>query len=122
MDAGDTGETLTTRPIRFNGRHLFVNAEVRKGELSVEILDLDGTVIEPFSRERCIPVHVDSTRTEIQWRQQSDLSVVAGKTVRLRFHVRNGSLYSFWVSADTSGASQGYIAGGGPAEIQGNAF
>ena len=43
-----------------------------------------------------------------------DLSALAGKPVRFRFHLRNGSLYSFWVSPETSGASHGYVAAGGP--------
>jgi hypothetical protein len=34
--------------------------------------------------------------------------------VRLRFHLSNAQLYSFWVSGDASGASQGYVAAGGP--------
>jgi hypothetical protein len=33
----------------------------------------------------------------------------------LRFSVRNGSLYSFWVSRDGLGRSGGYVAAGGPA-------
>jgi len=32
----------------------------------------------------------------------------------VRFHLRNGSLYAFWVSRDPSGASDGYVAAGGP--------
>src|SRR2546426_11227408 len=39
MDAGETGGTLTTRPVRFSGKHLFVNVDNAKGELRVEILD-----------------------------------------------------------------------------------
>ena len=35
-------------------------------------------------------------------------------TVRLRFHLKKGKLYSFWVSADGDGASGGYVAAGGP--------
>jgi len=34
--------------------------------------------------------------------------------VRIRFEVKNGSLYAFWVSPGTNGASQGYVAAGGP--------
>jgi len=34
--------------------------------------------------------------------------------VRLRFHLRSGRLYAFWVSPDASGASGGYVAAGGP--------
>jgi hypothetical protein len=34
--------------------------------------------------------------------------------VRFRFHLKKGKLYAFWVSAERSGASGGYMAGGGP--------
>ena len=42
------------------------------------------------------------------------LGRLAGRTVRFRFHLRAGELYSFWVSGDESGASNGYVAAGGP--------
>mgnify|MGYP006908271454 CR=1 FL=1 len=48
------------------------------------------------------------------WKGVTDLSALAGKTVRVRFHLQNGSLYSFWVSPETTGASHGYVAAGGP--------
>jgi hypothetical protein len=32
----------------------------------------------------------------------------------LRFYLRNGALYAFWVSPEESGASHGYVAAGGP--------
>jgi mannose-1-phosphate guanylyltransferase len=38
---------------------------------------------------------------------------LAGKKVKFKFYLTNGSLYSFWVSPDKSGASYGYIAAGG---------
>jgi len=41
-------------------------------------------------------------------------SHLAGRPVRFRFHLTNGKLYSFWVSPNETGASQGYLAGGGP--------
>jgi hypothetical protein len=33
---------------------------------------------------------------------------------KVRFHLRQGRLYAFWVSPDPSGASHGYVAAGGP--------
>ena len=50
----------------------------------------------------------------IRWREGNDLAGLAGKPVRFRFRLKNGSLYSFWVSPDESGASRGYVAAGGP--------
>ncbi len=115
MDAGaETGE-LTTRPVTFKGRHLFVNVDSSEGgELRVEVLDRDGNVIGPFTAVNCVPVSVDSTITEVTWRGAPDLSALAGQPVRFRFHLRGGSLYAFWVSPEKSGASHGYVAAGGP--------
>ncbi len=38
------------------------------------------------------------------------LSTLRDKPVRFRFHLRDGRMYSFWVSAAASGASRGYVA------------
>jgi lysophospholipase L1-like esterase len=114
LDAGATPGVLTTRPVCFHGKRLFVNASVDRGELTVEILDRQGQAIAPFTRANCLPLTLDKTLAEVKFRGVDDLSPLAGQPVGLRFHLRNGSLYSFWVSPDASGASQGYVAAGGP--------
>jgi hypothetical protein len=105
MAAGAAAGTLTTRPVLFRGRRLFVNASVPDGELRAEVLDEAGAVIGPFSAATCVPVRGDGTRQEVRWDDVTDLAAVAGSAVRLRFHLRDGRLYSFWAS-DT-GASHG---------------
>ena len=114
MDAGEQPGTLTTRPLRFRGRHLFVNVDNPKGELRVEVLDDQGRVIKPFTRENCVPVHVDRTSQAVQWREVTDLGAVRDRPVKLRFTLTNGRLYAFWVSPEATGASHGYVAAGGP--------
>jgi len=114
MDADEKEGSLTTRPVRFGGKHLFVNVEAPAGELRVEVLDDRGEVVAPFSRARCIPLKADATLEQVRWEGSPDLSSLAGKTVRFRFFARNARLYSFWVSPDESGASRGYVAAGGP--------
>lgn len=110
---GRTG-TLTTRLVGFSGKRLFVNAQMPKGTLRVEVRDRDGKAIEPFTLDNSIPFTGDSTLTELRWRGVTDLSVLAGRPVRFHFEMTNGSLYSFWVSQDSSGRSDGYVAAGGP--------
>jgi hypothetical protein len=105
---------LTTRPLRFTGRHLFVNADV-KGELRVEVLDRTGRAIEAFSAERCTPVRSDSVRARIGWTGGASLATLAGQPVRFRFVIANGELFSFWVSRSETGESRGYVGAGGPA-------
>jgi hypothetical protein len=114
MDAGMNAAQLTTRPMRFSGKRLFVNVDSSQGSLGVEVLDEQGHVIAPFSQATCLPVRTDKTLQEIRWKDVEDLSRLSGRPVRFRFHLTNGRLYSFWVSPGASGASHGYVAAGGP--------
>lgn len=114
MYTGAAGGTLTTWPVRFSGSHLFVNADAESGELLVEVLDEGGAAIAPFTLDTCIPVRANETRQVVSWKGTDDLSALAGKPVRFRFHLTDGRLYAFWVSPDRSGASSGFVAAGGP--------
>ena len=105
---------LTTRALRFRGKHLFVNAALPQGELRAEILGQDGNVVAPFTAANCEPVNGDRTKAALKWNGAADLSALSGKAVRIRFHLKNGSLYAFWISPDATGASHGYVAAGGP--------
>jgi len=113
MDAGGKSGTLTTRPLMFSGKALHVNIDCPEGELTAEVLDRGGAPIEPFTLSNCNAVSCDKTCVPVTW-NGDDLSTVSSKPVRFRFHLDNGSLYSFWVSPDESGASRGYVAAGGP--------
>jgi hypothetical protein len=112
VDANGAG-TLTTRPIKFTGKKLFVNGDFTGGELRVEVLDRGGSVIAPFTSTACAPVSGDGTKLAVTW-PGANLSDLAGREVRLRFSVTRGRLFAFWVSAKPSGESGGYPAAGGP--------
>jgi hypothetical protein len=114
LEAGGAVGTLTTRPVSFQGKHLFVNAAAQSGQLRVEVLDQRGKVLEPFTMASCIPVTGNQTLLQVRWKGAKDLSRVSGRPVRFRFSVQNAALYAFWVSADESGASNGYAGAGGP--------
>jgi len=115
LNAGSAGGLVTTRPVTFDGRRLFVNVAAPQGTLRAEVLDRDGKVIAPFTLANSVPLSTDSTRVELRWKGVADLSAVRGKEVRFRFHLTDGKFYAFWVSPDESGVSRGYVAAGGPA-------
>jgi hypothetical protein len=98
---------LTTRPVKFKGRHFFVNVD---GEVRVELLDEAGKLISSSK-----VASGDQTKYKIEWSDRSDLSDLVGRSVKFRFHLTNGSLYAFWVTPDEKGASNGYVGAGGPA-------
>jgi len=114
MDAGAAGGTLETRPVAFEGKFFFVNVDDPTGDLRVEACDEAGRPIAPFTLENCRPVSVDSTIHQVTWKGAEDLGPLRGKPVRFRFNLTSGRLYAFWVAADESGASRGYVAAGGP--------
>ncbi|MFN0197976.1 MAG: hypothetical protein ACKVT0_14620 [Planctomycetaceae bacterium] len=117
LSAEDKAGTLTTRPVRFDGRHLFVNVDAKAGELQVEVLDERGKVIPAFSRDKCRTISANTTSLPVTWKGTETLASLNGKPVRFRFSLKKGKLYSFWVSPDPTGASYGYVAAGGPAFI-----
>jgi hypothetical protein len=112
-NAGDVAGALTTRPVTFKGKYLFVNVDVPQGEFTAEVLDDKGNPIAPFTAANCVPIKDNKTLVQLAWKG-ADLSSLANKPVRFRFILKKGSLYSFWVSPEESGASQGYIGAGGP--------
>ena len=114
LDAADQPRTLTTRPVRFSGKHLFVNLAADKGALRAEVLDEHNKPIEPFTLANCVSLRADSTLEPVRWTGADDLSSLTGRPVRFRFELESGSLYAFWVSRDATGRSDGYVAAGGP--------
>lgn len=109
--------TLTTRPLTFDGKYLFVNVDAPEGALRAEVLDENGNPIEGFTADDCTVIRADSTKTMVSWGEKNDLSALAGKRVKLRFIMENGSLYSFWVSENEKGTSNGYLAGGSVGQV-----
>ncbi len=106
--------TLVTRPLRFGGEWLFVNAACPGGELRAEVRDAEGRPIAPYTFANCRPLAADCTKMAVSWRGAESLDALRGRTVRLCFRLRGGDLYSFWVSRWRTGESGGYLAGGGP--------
>ncbi len=114
MNAGATQGVLVTRPVKFTGKYLFVNVKDPQGYLQAEILDANGNVISPFTAQNSLALSLDSTLQQVTWGGVNDLSSLIGQTVQFRFYLTNGELYSFWVSPYLNGASEGYVAAGGP--------
>lgn len=114
MQAKHPGANLTTRPLRFQGDRLFVNANTVGAELRVEVLGTDNKPLAQLGKAECRPFVGNSTCAEIRWEGEAGLAPWRGQPVKLRFHLDRGELYSFWVTDSPRGASHGYMAAGGP--------
>ena len=94
MSAEDPG-TLTTCPLICPGGSLAVNADAEGGALRVEILDEQDVVIAPFDLSSCDRLCGDEVRHTMTWRGGSNLGALAGRVIRLRFHLEQTDLFSF---------------------------
>ncbi len=98
---GNDEGILTTRPLILKGKTLYVNANAENGELRVEIARADSRQtdepVAPFTKANGAPITVDRVRHDVRWKGSDDIRPLAGKPVRLRFHLKNARLYSFWV-------------------------
>ncbi|MCX8090235.1 MAG: LamG domain-containing protein [Verrucomicrobiae bacterium] len=94
LDGGDVPGEVTTKRLKGLKGQLRVNAAAAAGLLQVEVLDADGTVLPGYSRNDCIQPRGDGVDQIVTWRQKKDLPG-GDRPMRLRFILRNVSLYSF---------------------------
>ena len=114
MVADGEGE-IVTRPLRFTGAHLFVNAECRFGSVRAEVLDEKGAPVPGYALADCMELrYADTTKRELVFRG-GDLAKFGDRKVSVRFKLTTATLYSFWISPSVRGESRGYVAAGGPA-------
>ena len=92
LDAGQKDGRITTEPFELTGNRLFVNVAIHKdGQLLAEVLEENGNVVATS-----VPVDVDQRRGEVRWKQ-GELETLKGRTVSLRFTLRNGRFFSYWL-------------------------
>ena len=91
-----SGGELITKPIRFDGARLEINfATSAAGGLRVEIQDAGGKPIPGFALADCDVQFGDQADRLVSWKSKSDVSQLAGKTVRLRIELKDADLFAF---------------------------
>ncbi len=97
------GGSVTTKPLTFTGNRLELNyATSAAGELEVELLDETGEPLPGFTRADAQLIFGDEISRTVTWQQGADVSALAGRPIRLRFHLRDGDLYAFRFFTDSS--------------------
>src|SRR5690606_5235919 len=87
---------IVTKPIRFSGSSLEINANTGAGgSIRVEILNKQGNPITGFKKEDCEWIVGNSVRHQVKWSSEKELKKLEGETVRLRFIIRDSELYAF---------------------------
>jgi len=92
LQSGFDGGEVVTEPVVLQEGNLFINAKSDWGEIVVEVLGMDGKVIEGM---KSASVSADGIRLKVEWQNGNSLERLAGKPVRLRFTIKNALLYSW---------------------------
>ncbi|MFH0794417.1 MAG: hypothetical protein V2A74_10340 [bacterium] len=95
VNAPYAGGEFVTRPLAFEGKNLILNYSTSAvGNVRVEIQDEKGKSLEGFAIGDCDEIYGDEIARVVSWNGKSDVSTLAGKTVRLRFAMKDADLYS----------------------------
>ncbi len=100
---------LTTKPLPVRGNRLLLNVERRggAGEVTVALLDEQGTELPGFGFADSMPLITDAIRAPVQWKTQADLSSLRDKTVRVALRMRGPAIvYALAIPDDRSPRNQ----------------
>jgi hypothetical protein len=96
FSAGIDGGVMTTKPLRFAGNALSINfATSAAGSVRVEILDDEGVPIPGYRVDESNEQFGDEIERIVSWERGAEVTHLAGRPVKLRFHLRDADLYSF---------------------------
>ena len=95
MHAPFRGGELITKPFTFSGSRLEINFESSAaGGVRVEIQDENGRAWPGYALADCPEFIGDEIDHAVAWSGGPEVSQLAGKTVRLRFALKDADLYS----------------------------
>jgi len=89
------GGEMITKPFRFAGDTLFINFSTSAaGYVMVEIQDADGHPYPGYSAADAREIIGNEIAKAVRWAQGASVASLQGKTVRLRFIMKDADLYS----------------------------
>ncbi len=95
LRGSNVGGEMITKLLTFEGKQLSINfATSAAGEIAVEIQDKEGNPIPGFSLVECQTVIGNEIDRIVHWKNGTDVSILAGKEIRLRFSLKDADLYS----------------------------
>ena len=89
------GGECVTHPLRFTGKTLHLNyATSAAGSIQIEIQDEQGMAISGFALADMPLLYGDELDAIAAWKSGSNVSALAGKTVRLRLLMKDADLFA----------------------------
>ena len=104
VDAGAGGGGFVTPPLTFTGNILKLNVQVHAGgSVRVGLLDEQGRAVPGRDLSDCVAITGDDVDLLVRWKDGGEVTPRAGKPTKLRFEMKNASLYAFRFTVGSSG-------------------
>jgi len=98
LNAGETPGRVVTRPLTFEGKSLFVNAEVASGGwVKAAVLSRDSKPLAEYGPADANPLREGTTKGQLTWAAKKQLTAPGEDHHRIVFQLKNAKLYSFWI-------------------------
>ncbi|MEI6518652.1 MAG: hypothetical protein WCO98_01195 [bacterium] len=95
ISADYNGGELITNPLIFTGDNLYINASTSAaGSIFVEIQDEEGKSLSGYTLEDAQPWFGDELNAVVEWKNDADVSHLAGQPIRLRFVMKDADIFS----------------------------
>jgi hypothetical protein len=95
LNAGYEGGEMTTKPFVFKGSKLCMNYSTSvAGGIFVEVQNADGSPVPGYTLNDCSEIIGDEIEGEVSWNGKHGISSLEGKTVRLRFIMKDADVFS----------------------------
>lgn len=95
LNAPYIGGEMITKPFYFSGNTLSLNFSTSAaGFIKVEVLDVNGKIIEGFELENSKEMIGNEIRKIVTWKGKSDLQKLSNRAIMLRFVMKDADLYS----------------------------
>ena len=95
INAPYAGGELLTRPLRFRGNQLRLNFSTSAaGGVRIEIQNAHGKPLPGFALSDSVELIGNEIERAGHWKSGSDVSRLAGQTIRLRFVMKDADLYA----------------------------
>ena len=91
LDAGEEEGYLLTKPLVIEGQQFHINADANRGYLIIMVTDDQGHRLDGYTSPQITGNHLDLNVTF-----DHPIEELMGKKVRLRFQLKQSSLYSYW--------------------------
>ena len=98
LNGGCSPGRVVTRPLTFEGRNLYVNADIGpNGYVKAELQDLAYRPVPSHTLGEAQSVVGDVMKARVTWLGTENLENLSGQSLRLVFELKNAKLYSFWI-------------------------